>query len=504
MEKKLKLICLLIAITVLLPACAPDNVDVFTGDGTNTPDYYPPDNEIESRDEDDSAPIADMLESNNGDDTENPFIDVNENATSRVVATSSVASYRHFCDLVDSGYTLSELKKCSYSFKSEEFLNYFSDDASYGFGDTVFTNSVKISKCSWNDDNYFLKLTLSAGDAEYVKNSNTVFYIDVSESMWGAKMLPMLVDSVNAFTGAIDGDDVVSLVTSAPNDNIVLDSVSGDYKEKINSAFYSLDAKSGANGHDSLEGAYLLAEKNYISGGINKVVLISDGDLSEKYCQLANDYAKKGIELAVVGLGAGNYNNGKLQNIANMGGGEYIYIDGNIRAEKFLSQDIFRKTQIVAHDLVCNISFDESVVAKYRLVGYDSKNVGEATGENQPKAIYKGDRITLCYELELVDSAAHLNDKIADAEISYAPYGTDVKRKRDFEISFDKYVENDGEMELLLNCVQMIMVLKDSPHGKSIKLSDVYKQLIQTEFEDNSKAEELITLLGIITGKIKK
>lgn len=503
MKKKLNLICLLIAVVMLLPSCAPNNVDVFTGDQTNAPEYYPPDVEIDSQSEENSQAESEAVETSRGDDAENPFVDVKENATSRVVATANTASYRHFCDLVGSGYTLNELKKCSYSFNSEEFLNFLSDPAKDNFGDGLFTNNVKISKCLWNN-NYFLKITFGAGESTYAEKNNIVFYIDVSESMWDTKMLPMMINNMEMFAGVIGGDDIISVVTSAPENSILIDSVSGENSDTIIDVFKNMNAQSAANNHNFLEDAYKIAEKNYIEDGSNKVVLVSDGDISEKYGELAGEYAKKGIELTVIGLGAGNYKNEKLQKLASMGLGEYLYIDGEIRAKEFLMAGIFKNTENVAQNLVSNISFDESIVSKYRLIGYESKDGGEGVGQNQPQMINRGDIITLCYELEFANGAVPDKKKIADAEINYIPYGLEDKVSTQFEISFDKYIENDREMTLLMSCVQTLMLLRDSPYAKNIKLSDIYKQLEEPESEEYSKAGEFTSLLGIITGKIKK
>lgn len=503
MKNEFKLICLLVALMMLLPSCARNNVDVFTGTETDAPEYYP-DIEAESQAEQTSQAEALVTQAEEGKDKENPFVNVKDNATSRVVATASTASYRHFCNLVNSGYTLSELKKCSYSFKGEEFLNYLSSSATDMFGDSVFTNNVSIGKCLWNEGNYFLKITLSAKPGEYIQNNNIVFYIDVSESMWDASMLPMLINNAEEFTGAVDENDVVSVVTSAPENSVLLDSVSGEHKESIISAFENMTSKSAANNHDALRDAYELAEKNYISEGANKVVLISDGDISERYCELVSEYVQKGIELTVIGLGAGNYKNEKLQKLANAGCGEYVYIDGEIRARELLAGEIFKNSEVVAKNLIANISFDEGIVSKYRLIGYDSKESGEGVGQEQAQIINNGDIITLCYELELVDDVIIESQKLADAQISYTPYGTEDKTVSKFEISFDKYVENDGEMNVIMSAVQTLMVLSDSQYGKNIKLSDVYNKLSDIDFEQYQKASELYELLGIITGKVKK
>lgn len=503
MKNRLNLICLLVAVFMLFASCAPNNVDVFTGDETNAPDYYPSDVENESQSETGSEEITDNSETSASDDIENPFIDVNENATSRVVATAATASYRHFCDLADSGYTLSELKKCSYSFKSEEFLNYLSSPATDSFGDAVFKKSIKVSKCLWNKNNYFLKITLCAGESGYTEKNNIVFYIDVSESMWGEKMLPALIKNATAFTDCVGDDDVISILTSAPEGGILLDSVSGDNTDAIINVFENMTVQSGANNHDFLEDAYKLAEKNFISGGGNRVVIISDGDISEKYGQLAADYAKKGIDLKVVGIGPGNYKNEKLQNIASLGDGEYIYIDGEIQAKSFLNNGIFKKNENAAENLICNISFNESIVSKYRLIGYRPENSGNGISDIKPQVIRKGDIITLCYELELTQEAATANEKIADAEITYKPHGTENNVSTGFDITFEKYVENDSEMMLLMCASETLMVLKDSAYAKNIKLSDVYKQLSEMQFEENGRAYEFTKLLGIITGKIK-
>ena len=494
-------ISLALILIMMLAGCKQSNVDVFTDDETKIPDaYVTPDVESNS----DSVADTDKAEEiGQGDKVDNPFIDTSKNPVSVVSATADTKSYKHFRDLVNSGYSLNELKKCSYSFKNEEFLNYF---ASAQAKDGEFSSDIKIYPCSWSSENYILKFTLASPMRKYSEKNNFVFYVDVSESMGGENMLPAITSASEIFTQKLSEDDVVSIVTSENEDKIRLDSVKGNDSETISAAIEALIAHGTLNNHDSLASAYEIAAKNYISDGQNTVIIISDGDISEKYSDLIKQNADVGIHTSVIAVGSGNYKNKKLEGLSATGGGEYYYVDGKDEAELVLSESIFFEHTACADGLSVKVDFDTDVIEKYRLIGYEGEIPStdlEGGGNKNIDTLFAGENITLCYEISLIDGGLEATSDFANITVKYlTPDGEEVTDS--FYANAENMVENDGEMETVMRAIETLMVLRSSPYGKNIKLADVYIKLSQMDFEKYPKAEELYNLLGIITGNIKK
>ena len=501
-SKKIKRISCALILAMMLASCNQSNVDVFTDDETKAPDaYVNPDNEISSDSVDDTD--GEETEVGHGDEIDNPFVETSKNPVSFVHTSAQTSSYKHFRDLVNSGYSLSELKKCSYSFKNEEFLNYLSSVDGF---DGDFYSNIKISPCSWNTDNYLLKFTLAAARGEYSEKNNIVFYIDVSESMSGENMLAAVTGAAEKFADALSDNDVVSVVISAADGNVKLDSANGADKENIVSVIEGLYAQGSENNHDLLYTAYDVAKNNRIEDGQNTVIIVSDGDISDKYGSVISENANDGIKTSVIAVGSGNYKSEKLQEFSTLGGGEYYYVDGKDEAEAVLGEKIFYSRAPVANNLSVKVDFNESVVEKYRLIGYEgmllsSDSSVEAVGNEA--SLYLGENITLCYEITLAD-AENVQNNFADITVKYNSPSESGEIIKSFYADSYSIVEDDCEMKTLSAAIEMLMVLRSSSYGKNIKLSDVYNKLSEMDFNEYPKAEELYNLLGIITGKIKK
>ncbi len=509
MIRAVRIISALLLSVMLFASCSPDNVDIITGSETTDPPKANVPGWAESDslpDDKDSEESTDITYEGHGDIIENPFVDPSKNPTSSVTATSDTSSYKYFCNLVNSGYTLSELKKCSYDFKPEEFMNYLSL-ASSNYGDSGISADIKFTKCLWNKENYFLKITFGMNEADNSKkgDNNFVFYIDVSDSMYGKNMLPMLQSSFFYFAKAIGEGDTVSVITSDPESPVILDSVSGENTKEIISAFENLTSKGAANNHDGLRNAFELAIKNLDADANNKVIIISDGDMSEKYSAVAYEYYNKGIELTVVGLGSGNHRNRILEGLARSGGGEYFYIDSPFAAKSFFNTDIFNRSRVLADSLDIKVAFNSKTVSKYRLIGYEGKSTGGSGDDLSDNYIYVGDKITLCYEISL-DEEKYLsyNSELANISLVYKDAVSGEDKAFSACAYFGDFTDEDDEMRLIMCAAEALMVLKGSAYVKNVKLSDVYLTVKDVDTDMIPQASEFIGILEKIISKDKK
>lgn len=505
-----KIICGLLLVSVLgsAVACSGGLMGVFTEGGTTdtTPPTYIPPVDDGGNEEENKNP-----EKNTGanatDRVENPFVSADKHPSSTVSLNASRATYYYFRNLVNKNYTLSQLQKCSYDFKIEEFLNYFGFKATNPMSASVFGFGSDMIACPWSEDSALLRFTFKTDDVVSNAPNNFVFSIDVTESMAREDVLPLFKQVFGSFLNALDHDDVVSVVLSSSEESIVIDGYGGDRASEIADVIANIEIGHGSNGGGSLEVAYSVAKKHYIEGGNNLVVMVSDGDVSEKLCDTAKSNADKGIVTSVLGFGDSNHKNVKLERLADAGEGRYFYVDGVSRGEHVLGKELFKFTDYLADDVRITVNFKSDYVSEYRLIGYVYH--GEIDGENPEVVpvgkIYSGDSITLCYEVKLTEAAYDKSREFAFASLTYKNYklGED-NYSQSISVSTGLiYGEPNEEMLFMSAVIKTVMILQKSERIGKLTLNDVLAQLREMDLEGRPEREEFRQLLEKIVAAKK-
>ncbi len=316
------------------------------------------------------------------------------------------------------------------SIRIEECLNYFDYNYDEPTGKTPFSIFTEVGTSPWDSSAQLLHIGLKGKSltAQSVPRSNLVFLLDVSGSMSSANKLPLLQQSLPLLLDKLSKKDRVSIVVYAGAAGVVLQPTSGDQKKRIRDAIYQLRAGGSTAGGQGIELAYRLAQRNFIKGGNNRVILATDGDFNvgvssnAALIQLIQKKRESGIALTVLGFGTGNYQDARMEQIANKGNGNYFYIDNILEAKKVLSTDMLATIHTIAKDVKLQIEFNPAVVSKYRLVGYvnrkmatkdfddDTKDAGELGAGHTVTAIYeivpkkaKQNIATLRYQRQLLE-----------------------------------------------------------------------------------------------------
>lgn len=267
--------------------------------------------------------------------------------------------------------------------RSEELLNYFSyaDPVPNETDKTPFKVSSEISTTPWNPDTRLLRVALKAkgvGSA-MAKPANLVFLVDVSGSMHSADKLPLLKQSLRMLVRELGEQDKVSLVVYAGASGVVLEPTGGHKKVKIEQALQQLRAGGSTNGGEGIRLAYAKAKEAFIPGGINRVILATDGDFNvgtvnhEALLDLVEQQRKAGIALTTLGFGQGNYNDHLMEQLADHGDGNHAYIDSLLEARKVLVEERGSTLQTLARDVKIQIEFNPQWVDEYRLIGYENR-----------------------------------------------------------------------------------------------------------------------------------
>lgn len=343
---------------------------------------------------------------------ENVFKDVATSPLSTFSADVDTASYANVRRLLNEGvYPLSLPEG---SIRVEEMVNYFSYNYSEPSGESPFGICAEISDCPWNASNKLLRLGIKTEDIDYSESadSNIVLLIDVSGSMKSPNKLPMVVDSFAMMLDNLTDKDRVSIVTYANGVNVLLIGEKGSHKDEILKVLQSLDPHGGTCGEGGIEAAYELAEKNFIKGGNNRIIIASDGDFNigksseSELSELIQDKASKGIFLTVLGYGDCNYSDVVMETLADDGNGNYAYIDSLKEAEKVLVDEFGANMVTVAKDVKFQAEFNPVYVSEYRLIGYENRALNNEDFDNDKKdagEIGAGHSVTILYEIVPAD-----------------------------------------------------------------------------------------------------
>ncbi|MCL4133249.1 UNVERIFIED_CONTAM: hypothetical protein GTU68_000527 [Idotea baltica] len=240
------------------------------------------------------------------------------------------------------------------------------------------------------------------------KSSNLVFLLDVSGSMNNPDKLPLLQSALHMLVQELDERDSVAIVVYAGASGLLLPPTHCNSSAKIHAAIDSLRSGGSTNGGAGIQLAYNVAARNFIPGGINRVILGTDGDFNVGVSdeggleRLIVEKAKTGVFLSVLGFGRGNLQDAKMETLANKGNGNYSYIDSVLEARKVLVQELGSTLEVVAKDVKLQIEFNPNLVQAYRLIGYENRMLAAQDFNDDKKdagEIGAGHRVTALYEV---------------------------------------------------------------------------------------------------------
>ncbi len=354
-------------------------------------------------------PIFDTLDDLSGEQynriIENPFQDAKSNGISTFSIDVDAASYANIRRYLNAN----QLPPRD-AVRIEEMINYF--DYQYDAprsGRHPFEVNTEVAPCPWNPKNRLLTIGIQGEkiDVGQLPASNLVFLIDVSGSMSSENKLPLVKQSLSMLTDQLRPNDRVAIVVYAGAAGLVLESTSGADKPKIKAALEALESGGSTAGGAGIKLAYETARKNLIANGNNRVILCSDGDFNvgvsseDELVKLIESERKSGVYLTILGYGMGNYQDGKMQSLADKGNGNHAYIDQLSEAKKVLMQEFGGTLFAIAKDVKLQLHFNPAHVAGYRLIGYenrmlatqdfhdDTKDAGELGAAHRVTAIYE-------------------------------------------------------------------------------------------------------------------
>jgi Ca-activated chloride channel family protein len=294
--------------------------------------------------------------------------------------------------------------------RTEELINYFRFDYAQPTSDQPFSVTTELAPCPWNTVHKLALVGLQARriEQDQVPPRNLVFLIDVSGSMMPHDKLPLVRTALRMLVDTLNARDRVAIVVYAGSTGLVLPGTPGDQKERIHQAIAQLEAGGSTNGGAGVTLAYEIAQQQFVKGGINRVILATDGDFNVgvtshgDLIRLIEQKREAGVFLSILGVGTGNLKDATMEQLADKGNGNYSYLDSLHEARKVLVAEAGSTLVTVAKDVKIQIEFNPAHVSAYRLIGYENRLLRNEDFNNDKKdagEIGAGHTVTALYEI---------------------------------------------------------------------------------------------------------
>ena len=295
----------------------------------------------------------------------------------------------------------------------EEMINYFEYNYAGPTDKAPFSANLAMEPCPWNREHQLVRVGLQARKLERSQRpkANLVFLLDVSGSMDEPNKLPLVKRTLALLTEQLTENDRVAIVVYAGAAGCVLPSTIGSNKQVILDSLNHLNAGGSTNGGQGIQLAYSIAKEHFVPGGVNRVILCTDGDFNvgitgdDALVEMLEANAKSNIFLTCLGYGQGNYNDSMMEKISNRGNGIYGMIDSEMEARRMMVEQLQGTLVTVAKDVKIQVDFNPSQVASYRLIGYEDRRLAAKDFDNDQKdagEIGAGHRVTALYEIAMV------------------------------------------------------------------------------------------------------
>jgi len=246
------------------------------------------------------------------------------------------------------------------------------------------------------------------------KPAHLTFLVDVSGSMRSPDKLPLAKRALRLLVDNLRDGDTVSLVTYAGAVRLVLPHTGLEKKAQIHEAIEALTAGGSTAMASGIELAYQQALKVLDGESVSRVVILSDGDANVgkttpgEILKLIEGHVKEGVTVTTVGFGMGNYKDDVMEQFANKGNGNHWYVDSLFEAKRIFQTELGGTLEVIAKDVKLQVEFDPAQVLRYRLIGYENRNIADRDFRNDKVdagEIGSGHTVTALYELELAPGA---------------------------------------------------------------------------------------------------
>jgi Ca-activated chloride channel homolog len=249
---------------------------------------------------------------------------------------------------------------------------------------------------------------------------NLTFLVDVSGSMRSPDKLELAKKAMNLAIDRLRPQDSLAVTYYAEGAGTTLQPTRGDEKLKMRCAVASLRASGGTAGATGMTNAYDQAQASFARDKVNRILMFTDGDFNvgvtdnRRLEDYVADKRQTGIYLSVYGFGRGNYQDARMQTIAQAGNGVAAYV-GDLRDARRLFGPMFDKGAFpIADDVKIQVEFNPARVAEWRLIGYETRLLNEEDFANDridAGEVGSGASVTALYEITPVGGPTQVPER---------------------------------------------------------------------------------------------
>ncbi|MBN2003604.1 MAG: von Willebrand factor type A domain-containing protein [Anaerolineae bacterium] len=352
-------------------------------------------------------PYGDVFYDNYG---VNPRIDTDDDNLSTFAVDVDTASYTVMRRMIGDGYLPDKD-----SVRVEEFINFF-DQGYTPPTESAFAINIDGAPSPYAQNYHLVRVGLQGYVVPEEERPRAVltFVVDVSGSMDMENRLGLVKQSLELLVNQLRPNDRIGLVVYGNNARVLLKHTAIENGDAILDAIRRLRPEGATNAEAGLLEGYRLARKAYDSDAINRVILCSDGVANvgntgpNSILKQIREYADKNIYLTTIGVGMGNYNDVLMEQLANDGDGFYAYVDDIKEAERVFVNDLASSLQVIARDAKIQVEFNPDVISRYRLIGYENRDVADEDFRNDEVdagEIGPGHSVTALYEVKFEPDA---------------------------------------------------------------------------------------------------
>jgi len=459
---------------------------------------------------------------------DNDFLAAAQNPLSTFAVDVDTASYSNVRRFLNAGR-----RPPRDAVRIEELVNYFAYHYAPPAGPAPFAVALEVAGAPWTPAHRLVRIGLKAREVPAAARpaANLVFLIDVSGSMGAPNKLPLVKEALRLLVDQLRPEDRVAIVTYAGTSGLALPSTPASHRQELLDALDALRAGGSTNGAMGIQLAYDVAKANFLPGGINRVILATDGDFNVgvtdrgDLVRLIEEKAKTGVYLTALGFGMGNYKDATLEQLADHGNGTYAYVDTTREARRVLVEQVNGTLATVARDVKVQVEFNPAKVQAYRLIGYEDRLLKKEDFNNDridAGDVGAGHTVTALYEVipvgvewkpagtvdalkyqAPVDSKpktqnAKPSDELLTVKIRYqAPEGG-ASRLLEFPLTDrgEAFAEASADFKFAAAVAGFGMVLRDSAHKGTETLADVARWAAEgTDADAGGYRTEFVSLV---------
>jgi len=431
----------------------------------------------------------------------NPTIDTAEQARSTFAADVDNASYTMARAFLERGQMPAEA-----SVRVEEIVNAFD----YGYqapSSDVFAVHAEAAPSPNRKGYHVLHIGVKGKEVKRAARKAAVltFVVDVSGSMDADNRIGLVKRSLRLLVEQLGEADKVGIVVYGSNARALLEPTSAYNKQRILTVIDGLTTEGATNAEAGIRLGYQMASRNFREGGVNRVVLCSDGVANvgmtgpAGLLDMIGRESNRGITISSIGFGMGNYNDVLMEKLANKGNGNYYYVDKLDEARRVFVDQLTGTLEVIAKDVKIQVDFDKSVVARYRLIGYENRALAAHEFDDDrvdAGEIGAGHAVTALYEIKLRRGASGALGKVRIRyKQAHGSASSLVEKKLSRDIVRASTDALSSPTQLSLAAAQFAEKLRGSYWARNVSYHDISRRIDRLSTRDKKEVRELKTLV---------